>query len=59
MMPYFEALVATFAFVDIEKKGYCMVDGVKYPIHIRCVVVTDMAFLHKYLGRGGGSSKTI
>ena len=57
MMPYFEALVA--AFVDIEKKGYCTVDGVDYPIYIRCVVVADMAFLHKYLGRGGGSAKTI
>ena len=57
MMPYFEELVA--AFVEIEKRGYCVVDGVEYPIHIRCVVVADMAFLHKYLGRGGGSSKTI
>ena len=57
MIPYFEALVA--AFVDIEKKGKCTVDGVDYPICIRCVVVADMAFLHKYLGRGGGSAKTI
>ena len=57
MMSYFEAMVA--AFVDIETKGYCTVDGVEYPIHIRYVVVADMAFLHKYLGRGGGSSKTI
>jgi hypothetical protein len=57
MMPYFEELVA--AFVDIEQKGYCTVDGVQYPIYIRCVVVADMAFLHKYLGRGGGSAKTI
>jgi hypothetical protein len=57
MMPYFEAMVA--AFVDIEAKGYCTVDGVEYSIHLRCVVVADMAFLHKYLGRGGGSSKTI
>ena len=56
MMPYFEGLVA--AFVDIEQKGYCTVDGVQYPIYIRCVVVVDMAFLHKYLGLGGGSAKT-
>ena len=57
MMPYFEQLVA--AFVDIEKKGFCTVDGADYPIFIRCLVVADMAFLHKYLGRGGGSAKTI
>ncbi len=57
MMPYFEAIVP--AFVDIEKKEYCTVDGAEYPIHIRCVVVADMAFLHKYFGRGGGSSKTM
>jgi hypothetical protein len=57
MMPYFEEMVA--AFVDIEKKGYCTVEGVNYPIFIRCIVVADMSFLHKYLGRGGGSAKTI
>lgn len=57
MMPYFEEMVA--AFVNIEKKGFCTVDGVDYPIFIRCVVVADMSFLHKYLGRGGGSAKTI
>jgi hypothetical protein len=56
MMPYFEGLVA--AFVDIEQKGYCTVDGVQYPIYMRCVVVADMAFLHKYLGLGVGSAKT-
>jgi len=31
MMPYFEELVA--AFVDIEQKGYCTVDGIHYPIY--------------------------
>ena len=48
MMPYFEEMVA--AFVDIEKKGYCTVDGVDFPIFIRCIVVADMSFLHKYMG---------
>ncbi len=51
MVPYFEESVASFA--EIGKKGFCTVDDVEYPIHIRCSVVADMAFLHKYLGRGG------
>jgi hypothetical protein len=57
MMLYFEEMVA--AFVDIEKKRFCTIDGVEYPIYIRCIAVADMSFLHKYLGRGGGSAKTI
>ena len=56
MMPYFDKLVN--AFMQIEKDGFCTVDGVEYPIHIRCVVVADMSFLHKFLGRGGSSGTT-
>ena len=56
MMPYFDELVN--AFMQIEKDGFCTVDGEEYPIHIRCVVVADMSFLHKYLGRGGSSGTT-
>jgi hypothetical protein len=46
------------AFVDIEERGYCLVDNKQYNVYIRCFVVGDLAFEQKYLGRGGGSGKT-
>ena len=53
ILSYFNALVA--AFRQIEAQGYCMVNGVRHTVYIDVSVVADMAFLHKYLGRGGGS----
>jgi hypothetical protein len=53
VMKYFDAMVA--AFRDIEARGYCAVDGVRHPVFIEVIVVADMAYLHKYLRRGGGS----
>ena len=53
VMKYFEAMVA--AFRDIEARGYCVVDGVRHIVFIDVIVVADMAYLHKYLRRGGGS----
>jgi hypothetical protein len=55
-MPYFEEFVK--AFLEIEERGYCVVDDKQYNINIRCFVVGDLAFEQKYLGRGGGSGKT-
>jgi hypothetical protein len=56
IMPYFEEFVQ--AFLEIEERGYCVVDNQQYNIYIRCFVVGDLAFEQKYLGRGGGSGKT-
>ena len=56
MMPFFKELVD--AFYEIERNGHCEVDGVIYPVFISVKVVADMSFLHKYLGRGGGSATT-
>jgi hypothetical protein len=53
IMPYFKAMVA--AFDAIEEQGYCVVDGISHTVYICVVVGADMAFLHKYTGRGGGS----
>ena len=56
IMPYFEDFVG--AFREIEKRGYCVVDGEQHKVHIRPFVVGDLAFEQKYLQRGGGSGKT-
>jgi hypothetical protein len=53
IMTYFNAMVA--AFREIETQGYCVVEGTTYPVYIEVSVVADMAFLQKYLGRGGCS----
>jgi hypothetical protein len=53
IMKYFNAMVA--AFREIERQGYCIVEGTIHTVYIEVYVVADMAFLHKYLGRGGGS----
>jgi hypothetical protein len=54
ILSYFNALVAAFRQI-VEAQGYCVVDGVRHTVYIDVSVVADMAFLHKYLGRGGGS----
>jgi hypothetical protein len=53
IMTYFNAMVASFR--EIETQGYCVVQGIRHMIYIEVNVVADMAFLQKYLGRGGGS----
>ena len=57
IMPYFDEMVA--AFMEIEKRGYCMYENERKYVNIKCVVVADMSFQqHKYLQRGGGSPST-
>jgi hypothetical protein len=56
IMPYFEEFVCVFR--DIEKLGYCVVDGQQHKVHIRPFVVGDLAFEQKCLQRGVGSGKT-
>ncbi len=56
IMPLFEEFVQ--AFRVIEERGYCVVDNKEYKVNIHTFVVADMAFEHKYLGRGGGSGST-
>ena len=53
VMKYFDAMVASFR--EIESRGYCIVEGQRHIVFIDVIVVADMAYLHKYLGRGGGS----
>ncbi len=56
IMPFFEEFVR--AFTEIEKRGYCVVDKTEYKVNIYPFVVADMAFEHKYLGRGSESGRT-
>jgi len=53
LMEYFDRMVACFQ--DVQNKGYCVVDNVRYDVYIDVIVVADMSYLHKYLRRGGGS----
>jgi hypothetical protein len=53
IMKYFNAMVASFR--EIEAQGYCVVQDIRHTVYIEVNVVADMAFLHKFLGRGGGS----
>ena len=53
LMKYFDRMVACFR--DIEARGFCVVDDVRHEVFIDVLVVADMAYLHKYLRRGGGS----
>ena len=53
IMPYFQLLVDEF--LKIEDRGYCVVKCQEYPVYIKTVVIADLAFLHKYMKRGGGS----
>ena len=53
LMKYFDRMVACFR--EIEARGFCEVDNVRHEVFIDVLVVADMAYLHKYLRRGGGS----
>jgi hypothetical protein len=53
LMKYFDRMVACFR--EIESRGFCEVDNVRHEVFIDVLVVADMAYLHKYLRRGGGS----
>jgi hypothetical protein len=53
LMKYFDRMVACFR--EIEVRGFCVVENVRHEVFIDVLVVTDMAYLHKYLRRGGGS----
>jgi hypothetical protein len=53
MMPYFDEMVA--AFMETEERGCCLYENERKYVNIKCVIVADMSFLHKYLNRGGGS----
>ncbi len=50
IMPLFEEFVQ--AFRVIEERGYCVADTKEYKVNIYTFVVADMAFEHKYRGRG-------
>ncbi len=47
------------AFRAIEERGYCEVEGIRYPVFINVIIVADMAYLHKYQRRGDGSHACI
>jgi hypothetical protein len=56
LMPYFEEFMQ--AFLEIERRGFCVVDRKEYKVNIYPFLVADMAFEHKFLKRGGGSAET-
>ena len=56
LMPYFHLLVKECQ--QIEKQQFCVVNGKQYTVYIKVVVIADLAFLHKYVLRGGGSHST-
>ena len=56
LMPFFHEFLR--AFMDIAKRGYCVVDSTQHKVNICPFLVADMAFEHKFLQRGGGSAKT-
>jgi hypothetical protein len=56
LMPYFHLLVKECQ--EIEKQQFCVVNGKKFTVYIKVVVIADLAFLHKYVLRGGGSHST-
>jgi hypothetical protein len=53
VMPHFHDLVA--AFKEIEDRGFVVVDGEEYEVPIKVVVVADMSFIWKYVGRGSAA----
>ena len=53
LMHYFHAMIREFQ--NIESQGFCVVNGNQYKVHIKVAVAADLAFLHKYVGRGGSS----
>ncbi len=42
MMPYFDEMVE--AFMEIERRGYCMFENERKFVNIRCVIVADMSY---------------
>jgi hypothetical protein len=53
LMEYFHLLLD--AFRKIEEQQFCIVNGKKYRVFLKVVVVADLSFLHKYVLHGGGS----
>ncbi len=53
IMDYFNALVREFQ--EIERQGFCTVNGQVYKVPIKVYVVADLSFLQKYVQRGGSS----
>ena len=53
LMHYFHSMILEFQ--KIESQGFCVVNDNQFKVHIKVVVVADLAFLHKYVGRGGSS----
>ncbi len=53
LMKYFDRLVDCFR--EIQEQGYCVVLNERHEVFIDVIVVADMAYLHKYIRRGGGS----
>jgi hypothetical protein len=53
LMGYFHSMVQEF--LKIEEQGFCTVNGNKWDVHIKVVVVADLSFLQKYVKRGGSS----
>jgi hypothetical protein len=56
LMEFFHLLVKEC--LKIEEQQYCVVNGKKYTVYIKVAVIADLAFLHKYVQRGGGSHST-
>ena len=54
LMKYFDRLVDCFR--EIQDQGYCVVQNERHEVFIDVLVVADMAYLHKFLRRGGSSS---
>ena len=54
LMEYFHALLRGFQ--QIERQGYCRVNGHTFKVPIQVHVVADLSFLHKYVKRGGSSA---
>ena len=53
LMKYFDRMVDCFRV--IQEQGYCVVQNERHEVFIDVLVVADMAYLHKFLRRGGGS----
>jgi hypothetical protein len=56
LMQFFHLLVKEC--LKIEEQQFCVVKGKKYTVYIKVAVIADLAFLHKYVQRGGGSHST-
>jgi hypothetical protein len=56
LMEFFHLLVKEC--LKIEEQQFCVVNDKKYTVYIKVAVIADLAFLHKYVQRGGGSHST-